>query len=381
MRYQLALCGVLIIYFVTHNILQALSFWIAVVPVIFAIIVPVATTIGITILAKQGILVKSSPSLENLTKANTFLFDKTGTITQGKPEVAEIIELGRSTTDILQLAASIETYSNHPLAIPILEAAKDKKVKLLPLKNVKTFVGQGMTGSGHSFTVFLGNNALLQRLTLHISKAVASTVAQWEQKGATPVFVGINAKLIGIIFLLDKLKPEAKPLFLQLSQRGYEAIIVTGDKREVAHTITKELQGASFIADVTPEGKVDEVNKKLREGKNIVMIGDGINDAPALAKAQVGIAMGGRGVDLTLNAADIVLLNNNIASIPTMVAVSKKTFRIIKQDVLLATSIHVIAAILVIIGSISLVETTIIHEISSALVLVNTLRIFRVVSS
>ena len=374
----IALAGVLLIYFLTHNILQALSFWIAVVPVIFAIIVPVATTIGITILAKSGILVKSSPSLENLTKANTFLFDKTGTITQGKPEVEEILEFGRSKNEILQLAASIETYSNHPLAIPIIEKAKEQKIELLSLHKVKTLVGKGMTATVHKSTIFLGNIALLQEQHISLTKDIISTVAQWERKGATPVFVGQGNKVMGVIFLLDKLRPEAEPLFSSLTQKGYETVIVTGDKKEVAQTIVGQLQGASFIADVTPEGKVMEVDRKLKEGRNIVMVGDGINDAPALAKAQVGIAMGGRGVDLTLNAADIVLLNNNIASIPTMIEVSKKTFQIIKQDVVLATTIHAITAILVIVGSINLVETTVIHEVSSVLVLLNTLRLFRI---
>ena len=371
-----ALLGVLVIYIFTHNVLEALSFWIAVVPVIFAIIVPVATTIGITILARQGILVKSSPSIENLTKANTFLFDKTGTITQGKPEVEEILVFNKTKKDILQFAASIESYSDHPLAVPILEEAKREQIDLLPLKGVKTLTGKGMTAVTGEHELLLGNAVLLRDFNLHLSKEIIQTVAVWEQKGATPVYVGFDKNLMGIIFLLDKLRPEASQLFTTLNRNGYETIIVTGDKREVAEKISKELKGVDFVADVTPEGKVEEVKKKLKEGRNIVMVGDGINDAPALAKAQVGIAMGGKGVDLTLNAADIVLLNNDIASIPTMIAVSKKTFSIIKQDVFLATIIHGFTAVIVVLGMINLVETTVVHEISSVLVLINTLRLF-----
>ncbi len=376
-----AFMGVIIIYVSTHNILQALSFWIAVVPVIFAIIVPVATTIGITILAKFGVLVKNSPALENLTKTNTFLFDKTGTVTKGKPEVEEILQIDKKKEYILQLAASIEKYSNHPLSIPIINKATAEKLKLSPLNNVKTHVGKGMTAKLGKTSVFLGNNELLQEQNVKLTNKIKYTLDKWERKGATPVFIGEDAKLIGIIFLLDKLRPEAGPLFNNLDKLGYETIIVTGDKEEVAREITKDLPGARFIADVTPEGKVAEVDKKLHEGKNIVMVGDGINDAPALAKAQVGIAMGGGGVDLTLNAADIVLLNNDIWSIPAMITISKKTFRIIKQDVFMATVIHALAAILVLAGTITLIQTTLVHEVSSVLVLVNTLRLFRVKNS
>ena len=373
-----AVIGVGIIFFVTHDIIKALSFWIAVVPVVFAIIVPVATTIGITILAKSGILVKSSPSLENLTKADTILFDKTGTITEGNPAVEHILSVHGTEESILTIAASIEKFANHPLSLPILQAAQDKKLGLLRIEDNKTIVGKGMSAQYNGKKLFVGNSILLQQQGVHITKEIVETVSSWERKGATPVYVGEDSQLLGVLFLLDKLRADAPTLFATLAQKGYEAIIVTGDKKEVAQTIAQELHHALFIADVRPEGKVDEVDKKVREGRNVVMVGDGINDAPALAKANVGIAMGGRGIDLTLNAADIVLLNNTIGTLPEMIVVAKKTFRIIKQDVVVATLIHLTAATLVVAGILNLVETAVIHEASSALVLLNTLRLFRV---
>lgn len=376
-----AFVGVIIIYLITNNILQALSFWIAVVPVIFAIIVPVATTIGITILAKQGILVKTSSSLETLTRAKIFLFDKTGTITTGTPEVEEIVELGKDKNKILQIAASIETYSNHPLALPIISEAKKQKIKILQLGNVRTIIGQGMTARRNNLDIFLGNMTLLTEQKIQLNTDLEILVTDREKQGMTPVFVGEKKKIIGIIFLLDKLRPEARPLFYYLVKKGYQSVIVTGDKREVAEMIVKDLPGASFIAEVTPEGKVDEVAKRTREAENVIMIGDGINDAPALARASVGIAMGGKGVDLTLNAADIVLLNNNIESIPQIIDASKKIFLIIKQDVVLATLIHIITVIFVLTGNISLIQTTLVHELSSILVLINTSRLFYMKSS
>jgi len=374
------LCGAFIIFLLTHDTVKALSFWIALVPVIFAIIVPVATTIGITILAKSGILVKSSPSLENLTKANTFLFDKTGTITQGTPEVEDILVVKENKDIILQLAASVEQYADHPLSIPILDRAKKQQLKLFPLTHVETIVGKGLTALQDGKAVFVGNISLLQDQGVKISKDITSQVREWERKGATPVFIGEESSLFGVIFLLDRLKPEAIPLFDYLSRQGYETVIVTGDKKEVAQTIAEKLYHVSYITEVKPEGKVTEVDKKVKEGRNVVMVGDGINDAPALAKAQVGIAMGGRGVDLTVNAADIVLLNNNISSLPQMIRTAKETFRIIKQDVVIATIIHGVTAILVISGNINFFQTTVIHEISSVLVLLNTLRLFQIKS-
>ncbi len=373
-----ALFGVILIFILTENVIMALSFWIAIVPVIFAIIVPVATTIGITILAKNGVLVKNSTSLENLTKSDTILFDKTGTITQGTPEVETILEINGNQKELLRLCASIESYSDHPLSIPILNEAKNQNLQLLTLTQVKTLVGKGMLAQYGGKDLFLGNASLLKSEGVSVDGKTDRLVSSWEKKGATPVFVGEDKKLLGVILLLDKLRAESLPLLETLKNNGYQTIIVTGDKEEVAKTISKELNNVPYISDVTPQGKVETIDKKLKEGKNIVMVGDGINDAPALAKAQVGIAMGGKGVDLTLNAADIVLLNNNISSIPSMINVSKRTFRIIKEDVALATVIHFFAAVLVVLGAITLIETAFIHEISSALVLLNTLRIFRV---
>ncbi len=371
-----AFIGVIVIFLFTKNIYQALSFWIAIVPVIFAIIVPVATTIGITILAKLGILVKNSPALENLTRANTILFDKTGTITEGIPKVEHIIEIKKSSDEIVQIAVSIETYSNHPLALPILDEGKKRTITPIPLTHVQTLIGKGMIAKKGAAEIFLGNIALLQEEKIRIAKEYADIVLQWENKGATPVFIGENKKVVGVILLLDKLRPEATSLFSYLVRKKYEAIVVTGDKREVAQSIIEKLPGVSFIAEVTPSEKVGVVEEKLKEGKKVVMVGDGINDAPALAKAQVGIAMGGKGMEVTLNAADIVLLNNDISSIPQMIGISKKTFEIIKQDVVLATIIHILTAALVLFGTISLIETTIFHEVSSVLVLLNTLRLF-----
>lgn len=371
-----AFIGVIVIYFLTSNILQALSFWIAIVPVIFAIIVPFATTIGIAILAKQGILVKTSSSLENLTHGNTFLFDKTGTITRGMPEVVEIMELGKNKAEIIQIAANLEAYSNHPLAISILDEAKRQKVKIFQLNEIKTLVGQGMMAKRDNTDIFLGNTSLLVKQKIDMNPDLQELVTNREKEGMTTVFVGEGKQIVGIIFLLDKLRPEAKTLFNTLSKKGYQSIIVTGDKKEVAEKIMWDLPGTNFIANVTPEGKVDEVKRKISEGENVVMIGDGINDAPALAKANVGIAMGGKGVDMTLNAADIVLLNNDIGSIPYIIETSKNIFLIIKQDVVLATSIHIITAIFVLLGSINLIQTTMIHELSSVLILFNTLRLF-----
>jgi len=374
----IAFAGVLVIYFLKQNIIMALSFWIALVPVIFAIIVPVATTIGIVILAKKGILVKNGASLENLTKVKTFLFDKTGTITQGKPEVEEILGVQETENKVLQLAASLEKFSNHPFSLPILEKAKEKKLETFPVKETKTFLGKGMVAVFKKEKVFLGNMSLLEDLQINVNKDLLAIVDDREKRGASTVFVGRGARIVGVIFLVDKLRPEVKTTFSVLSQNGGEEIIVTGDKKEVAEAIARNLQNVTFVAEITPEKKVMEVEKRVEAGKFVAMIGDGINDAPALAKAHVGIAFAEKGVDLTLNAADIVLLNNNLASIPQIIEISKKTFAIIKQDVVLASVIHLATAIFVLIGEVSLLQTTIIHEISSVLVLLNTLRLFHV---
>lgn len=375
-----ALLGMAIVFVVTGNIFETLSFWIAVVPVIFAIITPVATTIGITILAKSGILVKNSPALENLTKVTTFLFDKTGTITEGKPEVAELVGFGETKENVLALAASLEFYSNHPLAAPILKEAQKEGVKRNDIESVNTVPGKGVYAKYNGKDIFLGNKSLVTDRAITVPIKVNELVDHWEGVGATTVFVGEDSKILGTIFLLDKIRPETRPLFNELSVLKYETIILTGDKKEVADQIAKDLPNTKIIAEVSPEGKVAEIDNQTKSGKMVAMIGDGINDAPALAKANVGIAMGGGGIDMTLNAADIVLLNNRIDTIPKMIEVSSKTFRIIKQDVVLATFIHLITVIFVLTGYFNLIQTTLAHELSSILVLTNTLRLFRIKS-
>lgn len=374
-----ALALVIVIFIYQHNILQALALWIALVPVIFALIVPVATTIGISILAKRGILIKNAEACENLTKINTFVFDKTGTLTKGSPELSKIATF--SSTDqknLLQLAASVEKYSEHHLAVPIVKKAKENDLELLPVTDIQILKGKGISARQDKRAILIGNLELMREFKVFISDSILKNVLEKEENGNSAIFISIDKKLAGIIFIVDQLRAEAKSMLDQLRTMGYKLIILTGDNEIVANKIAKELDVTEVYSNLLPKDKIDFITNLKSKGEKVIMVGDGINDAPALAEANVGIAMGLRGVDITLESSQIVLLNDNLVMLPKMITSAKNIFRIIKNDLFIATAIHFFASILVVFNVVSILGSTILHELSSFLVLLNTMRLFTI---
>ena len=263
--------------------MQALALWIALVPVIFALIVPVATTIGISILAKRGILIKNAEACENLTKINTFVFDKTGTLTKGSPELSKIATF--SSTDqknLLQLAASVEKYSEHHLAVPIVKKAKENDLELLPVTDIQILKGKGISARQDKRAILIGNLELMREFKVFISDSILKNVLEKEENGNSAIFISIDKKLAGIIFIVDQLRAEAKSMLDQLRTMGYKLIILTGDNEIVANKIAKELDVTEVYSNLLPKDKIDFITNLKSKGEKVIMVGDGINDAPAL---------------------------------------------------------------------------------------------------
>ncbi|MDP2668746.1 MAG: cation-translocating P-type ATPase [bacterium] len=372
----LILCAVY--YLAAGDILQSIALWIALVPVIFAIIVPVSTTLGISILARHGILIKNAETVENLTKINTVVFDKTGTLTNGRPEVTEILAApGFSDKDILRIAAGVEKYSEHHLGEALVRKAEKENLEPSPAENSKTAKGMGIEAVSGNKHILLGKREYINGAGIAIDEKFSDIAEKSAESGRSAVFMAVDGRLAGIFFIEDALRENAKNVVAELKRMGFAVIMLTGDGKAAAKKIADSLGIENFRADCLPADKISFLGTLKKEGKKIAMVGDGINDAPALAAADVGIAMGLRGIDLTLQAAGAVLINDDLAVLPRSIRSSRQIFKTIKGDLIIATVMHLITAGLVVSGSIGILGSTLWHQTSSVLVLLNTSALFR----
>ncbi len=309
-------------------------------PCAMGLATPTAIMVGTGKGAEHGILIKDAESLETAHKINTIIFDKTGTLTKGKPEVTDIVPFGSMNKDeLLKLAGSIEKGSEHSLAEAIVKAAEDKQLALSKVEKFKAIPGHGVEGFIDGKRIVFGNRRLMDKETIDVSKA-SDSISEMENSGKTVMMIGTENKLIGIIAVADIIKESAREGLLALQKLGIEVAMITGDNQRTANAIGHSLGITRILAEVLPDQKEAEVRKIQAEGKVVAMVGDGINDAPALAAADVGIAMGS-GTDVAIEAADITLINKDLKSVAAAVVLSKKTMRTIKQNLFWAFSYNV----------------------------------------
>lgn len=335
-------------------------------PCAMGLATPTAIMVGTGLGANNGILIKDAEALELAHKVNTIIFDKTGTLTIGKPKLTDIISLytsviPRSSTtrepitnnpnnkkqilnqvqdDILRLAASLEKGSEHSLAEPIVQAAESKGLTLNAVKGFRAIAGHGVEGIIENTKVILGNRRFMSRECISMASA-SEQISRLENSGKTVMMLAVSGKLVGLIAVADSLKDTAKEGVAALKKLGLEVIMITGDNQKTAQAIAKKVGIRRVLAEVLPEQKEAEVRKVQKEGKKIAMVGDGINDAPALAAADVGIAMG-TGTDVAIEVADIILINKDLRSVAKAINLSKKTMRTIKLNLFWAFGYNVI---------------------------------------
>jgi len=290
-------------------------------------------SVGMGRLAECGILVRQGDALQKASQLDTLVLDKTGTITQGKPKVTEVIALTDITENkVLALAASAEHHSPHPLAQAIQDAADQAKLARLPVKDVLSQIGQGISVKLGQQLVHVGNRAYLASQQVKTSTFL-SALSNVSQQGKTAVFVAADQTPIGIILIEDPLKPEAASVIENLTSIKIDVIMTTGDSEEVAHYIASQVGIQQVFADCLPSDKVAVVQSLQQKGKRVGMVGDGINDAPALAQSDVGFAIGA-GTDIAINSADIVLVGHAINGLIHAISLSKKIVRNIKQNLI-----------------------------------------------
>jgi len=315
----------------TYAFLNFVAVLIIACPCALGLATPTAIMVGTGKGAEQGILIRSAEALERSHQINAVLLDKTGTLTQGEPEVTDIIAIPSSSREeVLRLAASAERGSEHPLGEAIVRAALDKKMKLAPASDFSAIPGHGVEASVEGKKLLLGNLKLMREKELSLNGLEKEAERLWE-KGKTVMFLGLDSQIQGIIALADTLKPDAKEALKALHKMGIEVGMLTGDNQRTAQAIAQEVAIDRVLAEVLPEHKAQEVKKLQGEGKVVAMVGDGINDAPALAQADVGIAIG-TGTDVAMETGDITLISGDLTGIVTAISLSKSTMRTIKQN-------------------------------------------------
>jgi len=315
----------------TYAILNFVAVLIIACPCAMGLATPTAIIVGTGKGAEHGVLIRSAETLERAHKIHTVLLDKTGTLTQGEPKVTDIIALASSSQDeILRLAASAEHGSEHPLGEAIVKAALEKKLEISPASDFNAIPGHGVEASVEGKRLLLGNLRLMNEKSLSLN-GLGEEAERLRAKGKTVMFLGIDNHIAGIIALADTLKPNAKAAVDVLHNMGIEVMMLTGDNRRTAEAIAREVGIDRILAEVLPEHKAREVKKLQQEGKVVAMVGDGINDAPALAQADIGIAIG-TGTDVAMETGDITLIRGDLTGITTAVSLSKRTMRTIKQN-------------------------------------------------
>lgn len=294
---------------------------------------PTAVMVGTGLAAKRGILIKDSSALEMAQKIDTVVFDKTGTLTNGKPEVIEIKTFGGGGKAILKIAFAITKNSNHPLSRAVFKHLELKGVEPLPITDFLEIEGKGLSAKHklNNEPIFLGNAKLLTDNGIEIFKEANSALEKFSKEGKSPLFVASGQTVIGIIGLIDDVKADAEIAISHLKEMGDKIIMLTGDNYKVAQTIADKLGIDEVLSEVLPKDKADKIKKLQEEGHVVAMVGDGINDAPALAQADLGIALGS-GTDIAIETGDIILVKNKLMDVIEAIKISKYTMRKIKQN-------------------------------------------------
>ncbi len=298
-------------------------------PCALGLATPTAIIVGVGKGAREGILIKDAATLEKLHKANVVVVDKTGTITKGKPEVVSVKNLSsKSENEIIALLASLEKKSEHPLAHAIVSYADEKKINTVAIENFEALKGKGLRANVSGTEYYAGNARLMEELHLAFDKKV---IEEETLNGKTPIILATKNEVLGIVMVADAIKPEAVEAVTRLHTLGMRVVMLTGDDKNTANYIAKQAGIDDVVAEVMPEDKLNKIKALQAEGKIVVMAGDGVNDAPALAQADIGIAMA-TGTDVAIESAGITLLHGDISKLVKAIALSKLTMRGIKQN-------------------------------------------------
>ena len=309
-------------------------------PCALGLATPTAIMVGTGKGAENGVLIKGGEALEITHKVDTIVFDKTGTITEGKPKVTDIITTDYSKDEILIIAASAEKGSEHPLGEAIVREAEERGLEFKGIENFDAIPGHGIKVNIENKTILLGNLKLMKENSIEVV-SLGKESDRLANEGKTPMYIAIDNKLEGIVAVADTVKASSKEAIENLHNMGIKVAMITGDNKKTAEAIAKQVGIDIVLSEVLPEDKANEVKKLQGENRKVAMVGDGINDAPALAQADIGIAIG-TGTDVAIESADIVLMKGDLRDVSTAIKLSKATIRNIKQNLFWAFGYNVL---------------------------------------
>lgn len=358
---------------------RALAMLVIACPCALVISTPVTIVSGLAGAAKGGVLIKGGAHLENAGNITTIAFDKTGTLTEGRPSVTDVMPFdGSDEADVLRLAAAIEQGSEHPLARAILAEAGARHIETPTSENFESLVGRGVRATIEGRTFYLGNERLCHEQGSCTPES-EELLQRFEREGKTAVLLSSEKKQVGIIAIADKVRPEARDSIAALRKSGIRRILMlTGDNEGAARAVAERLGVDEFHAELLPDHKVRIVRELEASGERVAFVGDGVNDAPALATATVGLAMGAAGTDVALETADIALMGDDLSRLPFALRLSRRTLRIIKQNIWFSIAIKVVFLILALFGWATLWMAVASDMGASLLVIANGLRALRV---
>ena len=349
-----------LIYLATFEISRSVTILVVFCPCALVLATPTAIMAAIGNLTKYGILVKDGESLEELAKVDELVFDKTGTLTKGTPEVVRIIS--DNPKEMMHLLASLESKSEHPLAKSIVKYCSSDN--LAEVTDFKMHIGKGISGIINGSKLIVGNKKILKAENIDMKSYMEP------QNGEIQIFVAKDSKILGKVELADTVRKNSKRTITKLKGLRVKTTLLTGDNEKTAQHIAKQVKVRNIISNCLPEDKLEYIKREQTLKHRVAMIGDGINDAPSLKKANVGIAMGDIGSDISVEAADIALVNDNIEDIPHLIGIARKTIRIINMGIGFALALNITAMALAILGILNPIEGALIHNIGSVIVII-----------
>ncbi len=355
----IAFIAAVLTYLYTFEISRSVTILVVFCPCALVLATPTAIMAAIGNLTKYGILVKDGESLEELAKVDELVFDKTGTLTNGTPEIVKITS--DNPKEMMYLLASLESKSEHPIAKSIVKYYNDD---LADVTDFKMHIGNGVSGNINGSKIIAGNKKLLKEESIYLESDMEP------QNGEIQIFVAKDGEILGNIELADTLRKNSKRTIRKLKGLRVKTTLLTGDNENTANHIAQQVKVRNVLSNCLPEDKTEYIKREQVLGHKVAMIGDGINDAPSLRKANVGIAMGDIGSDVSVEAADIALINDNIEDIPHLIGIARRTIRIISIGIGFALSLNIIAMALAIMGILNPIEGALIHNIGSVVVII-----------
>ncbi len=359
--------------------LRAMTLLVAASPCALALGTPASILAGVAQAARYGVLVKGGAHLENLGRLQAIAFDKTGTITKGQPEVTDVItprNAALSAGPLLALAAVVESRSGHPLAQAVVRAARSQGLPFPAVGNIESLTGRGLRSSLDGQTVLIGSLKLMDESAVTFSDEMRRHIDTLEASGKTTMAVALGSQIVGVLALADTLRANVAQTMAALNKAGVrETVLLTGDNARIAATIAGQAGLSNFRADLMPEDKVSAIRRLVAEYGHVAMVGDGVNDAPALANATVGIAMGGAGTDVALETADVALMSDDLSRLPFAVELGRATRAVIAQNLTIAMGVIVLLAIASLLGLAGIGIAIFLHEGSTIVVVLNALRL------